>query len=86
MHTGFLKFIIGRDSKELINCHSNKIIDFSPRFLTFLVCNDIPECDVMDNVFSKRPRCIIFPTEFVDEPTKENHKLIDPDINQKFDE
>ncbi len=37
-----------------------------------LICNDIPECDDIDNAFSKRLRCINFPTEFVDNPKNEN--------------
>ena len=44
------------------------MVDFSPKFETLLICNDIPECDDFANAFSKRLRCIHFPTEFVDNP------------------
>jgi P4 family phage/plasmid primase-like protien len=85
LNSGFIKFITGRDSTTLRNCHSNNMVDFSPQFLTFLICNDIPECDDIDNAFSKRLRCIHFPTEFVVDPKAENQKKIDTSINENFD-
>lgn len=85
LNTGFLKFITGRDSKELRSCHSNEMIDFSPLFLTFLICNDIPDCDDMDNAFCRRLRCINFPTEFVDNPCKPKQRKINTSINNMFD-
>jgi P4 family phage/plasmid primase-like protien len=84
LNSGFIKFITGRDSVTLRNCHSNKMINFSPKFITLLICNDIPECDDMDNALSKRLRCINFPTEFVDNPIKKNQKKIDTNIDEKF--
>lgn len=84
LNSGFIKFITGRDSTTLRNCHQNEMIDFSPKFITFLLCNDIPDCDDIDNAFTKRLRCINFPTEFVDNPTKENQKKINVDINENF--
>jgi P4 family phage/plasmid primase-like protien len=85
LNSGFIKFITGRDSTTLRNCHSNDMIDFSPKFLTLLICNDIPDTDDIDNAFSKRLRCINFPTEFVAEPHNANQKKIDVNINQNFD-
>ncbi len=41
--------------------------------------------DDIDNAFSKRLRCINFPTEFVNEPIKENQKKINVNINTNFD-
>ena len=38
-----------------------------------------------DNAFSKRLRCLNYPTEFVNEPKKENQKKIDVNINKNFD-
>jgi P4 family phage/plasmid primase-like protien len=85
LNSGFIKFITGRDSTTLRNCHSNDMIDFTANFITLLICNDIPECDDIDNAFSKRLRCINFPTEFVNEPSKDNQKKIDVNINKNFD-
>jgi P4 family phage/plasmid primase-like protien len=85
LNSGFIKFITGRDSTTLRNCHSNDMIDFSAKFITFLICNDIPECDDIDNAFSKRLRCLNFPTEFTNEPKKENQKKIDVNINKNFE-
>jgi P4 family phage/plasmid primase-like protien len=85
LNSGFIKFITGRDSTTLRNCHSNDMIDFSPKFLTLLICNDIPDTDDIDNAFSKRLRCINFPTEFVPEPKKDNQKKMDVNINKNFD-
>jgi phage/plasmid-associated DNA primase len=61
------------------------MIEFTARFETLLICNDIPDCDDIDNAFSKRLRCINFPTEFVLDPKKENQKKINTDINENFD-
>ena len=85
LNSGFIKFITGRDSTTLRNCHSNDMIEFTARFETLLICNDIPDCDDIDNAFSKRLRCINFPTEFVLEPKKDNHKKINTNINENFD-
>ena len=85
LNSGFIKFITGRDSTTLRNCHSNDMIDFTAKFITLLICNDIPECDDIDNAFSKRLRCINFPTEFVNDPIKDNQKKIDVNINKNFD-
>jgi phage/plasmid-associated DNA primase len=62
------------------------MIKFRANFITLLACNNIPECDNMDNAFSKRLRCLNFPTEFVDEPKDKHHKKKDDNINIYFDE
>ncbi len=85
LNSGFIKFITGRDSTTLRNCHSNDMVDFTAKFITLLICNDIPDCDDIDNAFSKRLRCINFPTEFVNEPQTDNQKKIDVNINKNFD-
>jgi phage/plasmid-associated DNA primase len=85
LNSGFIKFMTGRDSTTLRNCHSNDMIDFTAKFITLLICNDIPECDDFDNAFSKRLRCIHFPTEFVDNPKENHQKKIDTNINENFD-
>ncbi len=85
LNSGFIKFLTGKDSTTLRNCHSNEIIKFKPKFITIFICNDIPECDEIDKAFSKRLRCINFPTEFVNDPKKENQKKIDVNINKNFD-
>ncbi|ATZ80508.1 putative primase [Bodo saltans virus] len=85
LNSGFIKFITGRDSTTLRNCHSNDMVEFTARFITLLICNDIPDCDDIDNAFSKRLRCINFPTEFVDNPIKDNQKKIDTSINENFE-
>jgi P4 family phage/plasmid primase-like protien len=85
LNSGFIKFITGRDSTTLRNCHSNDMVDFTANFITLLICNDIPDCDDIDNAFSKRLRCVNFPTEFVTEPIRENQKKINVNINKNFD-
>lgn len=39
----------------------------------------------MDQAFSKRLRCINFPTEFCEYPKNNTQKLINTNINEKFD-
>jgi P4 family phage/plasmid primase-like protien len=85
LNSGFIKFLTGKDSTTLRNCHSNEILKFKPRFITIFICNDIPDCDEIDKAFSKRLRCVNFPTEFVDEPTNENQKKINVNINKNFE-
>ncbi len=84
LNSGFIKFITGRDSTQLRACHQNDMVDFEPTFVTLFVCNDIPETDDIDTAFSKRLRCINFPTEFCDKPTKDNQKQINTAINENF--
>jgi len=87
LNSGFIKFMTGRDSVKLRECHGNKMIQFSPKFITIFVCNDIPDTDELDNAFSKRLRCVNFPTEFREDPDplNEKQKQIDTNINEKFD-
>lgn len=87
LNTGFIKFITGNDTVKHRLCHQNEMIKFTPNFITLLVCNDIPECDVCDIAFSKRLRCINFPTEFVDHKINKPHqKIKDVHINEYFDD
>ena len=86
LNSGFIKFITGRDSTQLRACHQNDMIDFEPKFVTLFVCNDIPDTDDIDTAFSKRLRCINFPTEFCDNPTKDHQKKINTSINESFAE
>jgi phage/plasmid-associated DNA primase len=85
LNSGFIKFITGRDSTTLRQCHQNEMQEFTANFITLLICNDIPECDDIDNAFSKRLRCVNFPTEFVMEPLKDNQKKIDVNMNKNFE-
>ena len=85
LNSGFIKFLTGKDSTTLRNCHSNEMVKFKPKFLTIFICNDIPDCDEIDKAFSKRLKCIHFPTEFVNEPINENQKQIDVNINKNFE-
>ena len=62
------------------------MIDFTANFITLLICNDIPDCDDIDNAFSKRLRRLNFNTEFVNEPKNENQKKINVNINKNFDD
>ncbi len=84
LNSGFIKFITGRDTTALRHCHENTMFEFSANFSTLLICNDIPECDGIDSAFSKRLRCIHFPTEFVDNPVDAHQKQIDVRINEHF--
>src|SRR6202008_3389173 len=86
LNSGFIKFITGRDSTQLRECHKNEMIDFEPKFITLFVCNDILETDEIDTAFSKRLRCINFPTEFCDNPVYINQKKINTNINENFDD
>jgi putative DNA primase/helicase len=86
LNSGFIKFITGRDTTTLRNCHQNDMIEFTGNFLTFLICNDIPEVDEIDNALGRRLRSINFPSEFVDnpDPEKQYQKKINETINMKF--
>jgi P4 family phage/plasmid primase-like protien len=84
LNSSFLKFITGGDTMMLRQCHKNKMIPFKANFLTFLVCNDIPNIDNMDNAFVRRLRCINFPTEFIANPTLPHQKKIDENLQTKL--
>ena len=84
LNSGFIKAITGNDSCTLRKCYDGEMKIFKPNFITFLVCNDIPNIDNMDNAFTKRLRCINFPTEFVANPTLPNQKKIDETLQNKL--
>jgi P4 family phage/plasmid primase-like protien len=84
LNSGFIKFITGNDAETLRKCHKNEMEVFKANFLTFLVCNDIPDIDNMDNAFIKRLRCINFPTEFIVNPTLPHQKKIDETLQTKI--
>lgn len=84
LNSGFIKFITGNDAEALRKCHKNEMELFKANFITFLVCNDIPDMDNMDNAFTKRLRCINFPTEFVANPTLPHQKKIDETLQSKL--
>lgn len=85
LNSGFIKFITGGDSTLLRKCHGNTMQNFQANFITFLVCNDIPDIDEMDNAFSKRLRCIGFENIFVDDPKEKNEKKINKNIEFDLD-
>jgi len=85
LNSGFIKFITGNDSALLRKCHGNNMHDFKANFITFLICNDIPNIDEMDNAFYKRLRCIPFETVFCEEPKKDNERKINKDIESELD-
>jgi hypothetical protein len=39
----FIKFITGKETIKLRNSYSNDITNFTPRFITLLICNNITE-------------------------------------------
>jgi len=49
-----------------------------------LVCNDIPEIDNIDIAFTKRLRCINFPTEFINDLKLDHQKQIDETLQIKL--
>ena len=84
LNSGFIKFITGNDSSKLRECHKNEMVKFKANFITFLVCNDIPDSDDLDQALTNRLRCIHFPTKFVDKPTLHNQKLINNSLQIKL--
>jgi P4 family phage/plasmid primase-like protien len=80
LNSGFIKFLTGNDNASLRGCHKNELEDFKANFISLLICNDIPDVDNIDNAFSKRLRCINFPTEFIDNPKLEHQKKINENI------
>jgi phage/plasmid-associated DNA primase len=84
LNSGFIKFMTGNDSETLRKCHKNEMEIFKANFITFLVCNDIPEIDNIDIAFAKRLRCINFPTEFIQNPKLEHQKKIDETLQLKI--
>jgi P4 family phage/plasmid primase-like protien len=85
LNSGFIKFITGRDTISGRLLYGNETVQFTPRFITFFVCNDIPDTDEFDMAFSKRVKCIDFSTEFCENPVSENQRKIDGTIHEKFD-
>ena len=78
LNTGYIKLLTGKDKAKIRKCHSNDMIEFTINFRIILLCNKIPEVDDPNDIaYQRRLKCINFPIEFVENPTKENHKKID---------
>ena len=75
-NSGFIKLLTGGDKVPIRKCHGNDIFKFKANFITLMVCNAIPEVDKIDNAFSKRLRCLCFPTEFTHNPRLPHEKKI----------
>lgn len=84
LNSGFIKTITGGDSFVLRKCHLNEMEVFKANFITFLVCNDIPEIDDIDIAFAKRLRCVNFPTEFIKNPKLAHQKEINETLQLKI--
>ena len=83
LNTSFIKILTGRDQIRARKLYGNEYISFKPGFKIALLCNDMPNIDMpQDIAFWKRCRCINFPTEFTEHPIRKNEKL----INKKLDE
>lgn len=85
MNSGFIKFVTGNDSVMLRKCHGNNMCNFQANFITFLICNDIPDIDEIDGAFCKRLRCVPFETVFCDNPKNENERKINKNIESELD-
>lgn len=85
INSGFIKFLTGNDSASFRKCHGNKMMNFQANFITFLVCNDIPDIDDMDKAFAKRLRCISFDTIFCENPKEQNERQINKNLDEELD-
>jgi putative DNA primase/helicase len=79
LNSGFIKFITGNEEIMLRQFYKNKMKSYKANFITFLVCNEIPEIDNIDNAFTKRLRCINFHY-----PEIQNQKKIDEIMQNKL--
>jgi phage/plasmid-associated DNA primase len=61
-----------------------KLFNFVPKFKLIILVNDCFELDGADNAIKRRLKLIKFPNEFVDNPTKSNHRKIDRTLKEKI--
>lgn len=73
-----LKLLSGGDTITIRTNHIDEYT-FIPQFTIYMACNDLPDikpADCKDNMFS-----IYTPNTFVDNPSNDNEKLIDPNLD-----
>ena len=78
----FVSYLTGND-KKVFRRYGKGLIEFKPNFSTFYVCNKKPSLNTRQ--LEKRIRCFEFPTNFVEEPNKQNHKKVNINIIDNFD-
>lgn len=86
LNNEFINFLISKESIILKKFNSSEMAEFQPKFNIMLNCNNIPKTLCIDKSFTKKLRCINFPTEFVDDPKTENQRKIDVFIDSNFDD
>lgn len=84
LNSSIIKELTGRDSIKARLLFSNNVIEFIPKFVIFMMTNDIPPIDNYDKAIGKRLRCINYPTTFVSKPTKPTERLINKQLSLSF--
>ncbi len=85
-NTAFLKFITGGDQVKARNNCANDYVEYYPRFLITMSCNEIPLFDGAAGEIRglwRRVKIFKFRSEFVDEPTLPHHRKRDGDLEEK---
>lgn len=78
----FIKRITGRDVITTRNLHESSTT-FKPKFTLFVQTNEPPKLEKVDQALIRRFMCLNFPFNFVLNPIKNNHKLIDATLKDK---
>jgi putative DNA primase/helicase len=80
LNAGRVKWICGGDSLTARGPYDRKMVTFRPTHQIFLLTNFRPTGNPQDEALWARIHSVNFPIRFVDDPTKENERLRNPDL------
>lgn len=79
----FIKVLTGNDGIQTRDLYKSNI-KYTSQFTPFVLCNDIPKLDKLDNASKRRFSILNYPYKFVDSPKTKNERLKDYTLEDKI--
>lgn len=81
----FIKMITGGDTITTRDLYKSNI-SYKPHFTINLQCNNKPDLNKMDNGIQRRLKILNYPFNFVEQPNKSHHRLINNNLKNEINE
>jgi len=83
LNADFIKSLTGADNISCRQLYGTQI-EFKPRFIINLQCNNLPDLKKLDRALIRRIKTIPYSNRFVEKPTKPNERLINYTLKEKL--